>query len=181
MSEGKLRGKILVELWATEKPMTLQELSEQVGLDSSSTTGYLLGLIKAKYVIVLQEQYYAITDIGKQAIGIPIVDKNLAQNILRSLSLEEAFHFCTDIDQYSGVYADSLSDFVDKIQTVDLKSVVFHFPRKDFDLWILSLGDIELSKKLEMMRMQQLSGENLRKELYETTKSRCEALERLAL
>ena len=100
MSEGKLRGKILVELWATEKPMTLQELSEQVGLDSSSTTGYLLGLIKAKYVIVLQEQYYAITDIGKQAIGIPIVDKNLAQNILRSLSLEEAFHFCTDIDQY---------------------------------------------------------------------------------
>jgi len=181
MSEGKIRGKILVELWATGKPMTIQWLAEKVGLNSSSTMGYLLGLIKAKYVSVPQKHYYAITNIGKQAIGLPKVDKNLAQNILGSLSLENAFHFYYDIDQHSGIHADSLKDFVDKIQTVDLKSIEFHFPRKDFKLWIRSLGDVELSKKLELLRLRNLSGENLRKELYETVKSRYEELVKLTL
>jgi len=181
MSEGKIRGKILVELWAAEKPMTLQGLAEKVGLISSSTMGYLLGLIKANYVSVPQKHYYTITNIGKQAIGLPLVDKDLAQNILGSLFLEEAFHFYYDLDQHSGVHADSLNDFVDKIQTVDLKSIEFHFPRSDFELWIRSLGDIELSKKLGLLRLRNLSGENLRKEICETVKCRCEELAKLAL
>jgi hypothetical protein len=181
MSEGKIRGKILVELWATGKPMTLQGLAEKVGLNSSSARGYLLGLIKAKYVSVPEKHYYAITNIGKQAVGLPKVDKNLAQNILGSISLEKSFHFYYDIDQHSGVHADSLKDFVDKIQIVDLKSVEFHFPRKDFELWIRSLGDLELSKKLEMLRTRHLSGENLRKKIYETVKSRYEELTKLTV
>jgi len=138
-----------------------------------------LGLIKAKYVSVPEKHYYAITNIGKQAVGLPKVDKNLAQNILCSLSLEKSFHFYYDIDQHSGVHADSLKDFVDKIQIVDLKSVEFHFPRKDFELWIRSRGDMELSKKLELLRTRHLSGENLRKEIYETVKSRYEELTKL--
>ncbi len=181
MSEGKIRGKILVDLWATGKPLTLQGIVEKLGLNSSLTMGYLLELIKAKYVSVPQEHYYAITNLGKQAIGLPKVDKNLAQNILGSLSLEKAFHFYYDINQYSGVHATSLNDFVGKIQTVNLKCIEFHVPRRDFELWIRSLGDIELSKKLEMLRMRHLSGETLRKEVYETVKSRCEELTRLAL
>ena len=181
MSAGKIRGKILSVLWTAGKPITLQVITERVGLDSSSTMEYLLGLIKAKYVSVPQKHYYAITNLGKQAIGVPPVDKNLAQNILGSLSLEKAFHFYYDINQYSGVHATSLKDFVDKIQTVNLKCIKFHVPRKDFELWIRSLGDIELFKKLEMLRMRHLSGETLRKEIYETVKSRCEELTRLAL
>jgi len=181
MSAGKIRGKLLVDLWVAGKPLTLQGIAEKIGLDSSSTMEYLLGLIKAKYVSVPQKNYYAITNLGKQAIGLPKVDKNLAQNILGSLSLEKAFHFYYAINQYSGVHATSLNDFVDKIQTVNLKCIEFHVPRRDFELWIRSLGDMGLSKKLEMLRMRRLSGETLRKEVYETVNSRCEELTRLAL
>ena len=181
MSASKIRGKILRELWAAGKPMTLQAISEKTGLTSSSTMGYLLGLLKAKYVSVPQTHYYDITNLGKQALGLPKVDKNLALNILRPLSIEKAFHFYYDLNQHSGVHADSLKDFVDKIQNVNLKSIEFHVPRKDFEFWIRSLGDLELSKKLELLRMRNLSGENLRKEVYEIVKSRCEKLTKLTV
>lgn len=181
MSEGKIRGKILVELWATGKPMTLQRLAEKIGLNSSSTMGYLLGLIKAKYVSVPQKHYYAITGMGKQAIGLPKLDKNIAQNILASCSLEKSFHFYTDIDAYSGIYATGLKDFVDKIQTIDLKSVEFHVPRKDFGNWVRSLGDVELSKRLGLLRSANLSGENLRSTLVQSVKSRYEELAKFTI
>ena len=180
MSDGKIRGKILTILWAAGTPITLQQISEKIGLDPSSTRGYLLGLIKAKYVSVPQKNYCAITVEGKQAIGLPQVDTNLAKKILSPLPLEKAFHFCYDIDKYSGVYVDSLKDFVDKIQTIDLKSIEFHIARKDFECWISSLGDMELSKKLGLLRVENLSGEKLRKELYETVKFRYDEL-KLAL
>ena len=180
MRDSKIRGKILVELWAVGKPMTLQWLAEKVGLASSSTMGYLLGLIKVKYVSVPQKHYYAITSMGKQAIGLPKLDKNLAQNILSSVSLEKAFHFYNNVDQNSGVHAVSLKDFGDKIQTIDMKSILFHLSRRDFENWMRSLGDIELSKKLALIRTSKLSGDNLRKKLYETVNSRYDELKKLA-
>ena len=181
MSASKIRGKILRELWAAGKPMTLPKIAEKVELNSSSTMGYLLGLIKADYVSVPQKHSYAITNRGKQALGLPKIDKKTASNILNPLPIEKAFHFYYNINQYSGVHADSLTDFVDKIQKVDLKSIEFHIPRKDFENWIRSLGDLELSKKMEILRMAQLSGENLRKEIYETVKSRYDELTKLTL
>jgi hypothetical protein len=181
MSAGKIRGKILTVLWVAGTPIHLQLISEKIGLDPSQTRGYLLSLIKAKYVSVPQKNFCAITDQGKQAIGLPQVDKNLAIKILSSLPSERAFHFYYNIDQYSGVHADSLKDFVDKIQTVDLKSIEFHISRKDFECWISSLGDTELSKKLGLLRAEKLSGENLRKQLYEIVNSRYEELKRLTV
>jgi hypothetical protein len=180
MSASKIRGKILKALWAAGKPMTLQGIAEEIGLNSSSTMGYLLGLIKANYVSVPQKHSYAITNLGQQALGLPKIDKKLALNILSPLSIERAFHFYYDINQYTGVHADSLKDFVEKIQKVDLKSIEFHIPRRDFELWIRSLGDLELSKKIELLQMAQLSSEELRKEIYETVKSRCEELGKLS-
>jgi hypothetical protein len=180
MSAGKIRGKILVDLWASGKPMTIQAIAKKVGLPSSSAMGYLLGLIKAKYVSVPEKHYYAITKLGKQAIGIPPVDKSLAQSILGSVSLDKAFHFYYDIDQPAGVQADSLNGFGDKLQTVDLNCIAFHVPRKDFENWIRSLGDLELSKKLGLIRAANVSGENLRNELYKAVSSRCLELEKLA-
>jgi predicted transcriptional regulator len=181
MSASKIRGKILRALWAAGTPMALEEIAEKIGLNSSSTMGYLLGLIKADYVSVPQKHSYAITDLGKQALGLPKVDNKLASCILSSLPIEKAFHFYYNINQYSGIHADSLTDFVNKIQKVDLKSIEFHIPRKDFELWIRSLGDLELSKRMELLRIEQLSGENLRKEVYKIVKSRCEELAKLTL
>jgi DNA-binding PadR family transcriptional regulator len=141
--------------------------------------GYLLGLIKAKHVSVPQKHYYAITNLGKQALGFQKFDKKVALSILNPVPLEKAFHFHTGINQYLGVYANSLNDFCDKIQKIDLKSIEFHLQRKDFELWLRSLGDLELAKRMELIRGMNLSGEKLRKKVYETVKSRCEELAEL--
>lgn len=178
MSASKIRGKILVVLWASGKPLTLQIIAEKIGLNSSSTMGYLLGLIKAKYVSVPETHQYMITNLGKQAIGMPNLDQNLALSILKPVTIEKAFHFYYDLNQYSGVYASDLNDFVDKIQTIDLKSIDFHVPRKDFEFWIRSLGDNELAKKMELIRMKNLSGKNLRTEIHQTVSSRLDELKK---
>jgi len=180
MSGNQVRRKILEVLGAAGKPMSLTEIAQKTGIGTSSTMGHLLGLIKAKYVSVPQKHYYAITNLGKQAQGLPKFDKKLALSILSPVPFEKAFHFHTGIDQYSGVYANSLNDFCDKIQKIDLKSIAFHLPREDFELWLRSLGDLELAKKMELIRGMGLSGENLRKKVYETVKSRCEELAELA-
>ncbi len=181
MSASRIRGKILGVLWATGKPMGLEEIAKKIGINPSSTMGYLLGLIKAKYVSVPRKHYYEITSLGKEALGLPKIDTKLASTILSSLPLEKAFHFHTKTDQYSGVYADSLKDFADKIEKIDLKAIEFHLPRRDFELWIHDLGDIELSRKIGLIRRASLSGDDLRKEVYETVKSRYEALIKLSL
>jgi len=181
MSASKLRGRILVVLWAARGPLTLQGIAEKVGLTFSSTMEYLMGLIKVKYVSVTQEDQYLITNLGKQAIGMPKIDKDLASNILKPVSIENSFHFYYDLDQYSDIYAKDLKDFVEKIQTVDIKSIDFHVSRKDFELWIRSLGDNELAKKIELIRMKKISGENLRTEIHQTVNSRCEELTKLLL
>ena len=168
-----------MEMWAARKPMTTQELSLKAGLTPSSTMGYLLGLIKAKYVSVPQKHHYSITYLGKQALGLPRVDQNLASKILSPVSVEKAFYFYYGINYYSGIYADSLQSLVNKLKAVDLRSIEFHTPRKDFELWIRSLGDLELAKQLELLRMKQLSGEYLREELYKIVNSRCQELRNL--
>jgi predicted transcriptional regulator len=180
MSGSEVKGKILEVLGTAGKPMSLKEIAQKVGIDASSTMGYLLGLIKTKQVFVPQKNYYAITNLGKQAIGLPKFDKKLALSILSSVPFEKAFHFHTGINQYLGVYANSLNDFCDKIQKIDLKSIEFHLPRRDFELWLQSLGDLELAKRMEQIRGMGLSGENLRKKVYEAVKSRCEELAELA-
>jgi len=179
MSGNEVKRKILEVLWATGKPMSLKDIAQKIGIDASSTMGYLLGLIKAKHVSVPEKHYYAITHLGEQALGLPKFDKKLALSILSSVPFEKAFHFYTGINQYLGVYANSLNDFCDKVQKIDLKSIEFHLPRKDFEQWLRGLGDLELVKKMELIRGMGLSGENLRKKVYETVKFRCEELAEL--
>jgi hypothetical protein len=63
---------------------------------------------------------------------------------------------------------------------VDTKSIEFHLPRKDFELWFLGLGDFELAKRMSAIRKSGLLGEDLRRKVYEVVKSRCEELKSLA-
>ncbi|MFA5364239.1 MAG: DUF5752 family protein [Candidatus Bathyarchaeia archaeon] len=182
MSESKIRGKILIRLWVKAKPMTLQEISEKVGLDPSSILDYLFGLINADYVCVPTENCYELTSLGKQAIGMPKMDQTLAATILQTVPIEKAFQFYNGLDQNTGIYADSLESFIEKIQTIENQSIEFHIPRKDFECWINStLGDVELSKRMELIRSMNLTGENLRNEVYHAAKARYEELIKILL
>ena len=59
---------------------------------------------------------------------------------------------------------------------MNMKSIEFHASRRDFELWLDSLGDLELAKIMGIIRRASLAGENLRERVYESVKSRCEEL-----
>jgi len=93
--------------------------------------------------------------------------------------MEKAFQFYAGIDQPLGIWSDSLSDLCEKIKSIDLESVEFHISRGDFELWVHYLGDVELAKRLRLIRGTSLSGETLRDEVYDVVKSRCDKLQEL--
>ncbi len=88
-----------------------------------------------------------------------------AQTILRVVPPEQGFHFMTENGVYVGMTAISLEDFASKLRTVDVKSVVYHYYRGDFQRWIEgSLGDKDFANKLCFIPTK-IAGETLREEL----------------
>jgi len=159
--------------------MKSKEVAQKIGLGIAATTMHLLGLKKTGHVFTPQHGYYAITDLGKEAMGLPRIDKAHATKILSHMPADKAFHFYTDMHQYLGVHANSLSDFCDKVEKVSVKSVEFHVSRRDFENWFKSLGDSELAKRMSVIHSMKLHGEDLRKKVHEGVKLRLEELKRL--
>ena len=80
-------------------------------------------------------------------------DDTQAIRILRKVSDEEAFYFYKAVGKPAHESAYSLSDFLQKIQTVEQESLVFHLERKDFQNWIKkTLGDITLARRIGRIR-----------------------------
>jgi len=179
MSVSDVKRKVLEVLSKAEKPMKVQDIAEKTGLNVKSSMMHLLWLRKMGYVSMPERNSYSITPRGQQVLSMPKIDKKQAENILRLVPIDKAFHFHTGIGQYLGTYATSLSDFYNKIKTVNVKSIEFHVPRRDFESWIASLGDSELAKKIGTIRLAGLFGENLRQRVYETVKSRYDELSQI--
>jgi len=171
--------KILETLWAAGTPMKAKDVAQKTGLGVAAATMHLLGLKKTGHVNTPQHGLYAITDLGKETIGLHKVDKAHATKILSHMPSDKAFHFYMGIHQYTHVIAHSLGEFVDKLQKIDVKSVEFHVPRKDFEQWVQSLGDAELAKKLSLIHNMHVRGEDLRTRVYEAVKHRVEELKRV--
>jgi len=171
--------KILQKLWEEGQPMKSKEVAQKLGLGIAATTMHLLGLKKSGHVFTPQHGYYAITDLGKEALGFPRIDKAHVTKILSHLPADKAFHFYTGMHQYLGIHANSLADFCDKVEKVSVKSVEFHVARRDFENWFKSLGDAELAKRMGVIHSMNLRGEDLRKKVHEAAKLRLEELKRL--
>ncbi|MFQ5758472.1 MAG: DUF5752 family protein [Candidatus Bathyarchaeia archaeon] len=180
MSISQAKKRILRVLLDAGEPVKLQNIAKETGLSVSSSIMHLLWLGKAGYVSTPRKSYYAITESGKEVVGLPEVDKKRASHILQELPLEKAFHFYTEINKYIGVYANSLTDFCEKIREINPKSIEFHVLRGDFESWLQELGDQELAEKVSLIRGMELSEEELRKKMYETVKSRCDELTSLS-
>jgi hypothetical protein len=72
-----------------------------------------------------------------------------ATRILRTLNGQEAFYFYEAVGKPIGENAASLSDFVEKMKSVKMESILFHLQRKDFQNWIkITLGDSKLAKSI---------------------------------
>jgi len=73
-----------------------------------------------------------------------------AIRILRMVRDEEAFYFYEAVGKPTGESARSLSDFLEKMKSVKLESLLFHLQRKDFQNWIKkTLGDSKLARKMD--------------------------------
>jgi hypothetical protein len=175
-SLSQKKENILKILWEVETPVKLNEISEKTGSKIRSAYMHLVGLRKAGYVSLSEGAYYTLTESGKEMIGFPKVDENLAKRVLSKTSPEKSFHFYAGIGQPSGVSSNNLIDLCEKIKLFDIRSVEFHAARGDFETWIHSFGDIELAMRMGRIREANLAGDVLRKRLYETIRSRCDEL-----
>jgi hypothetical protein len=104
-----------------------------------------------------------------------VPNKDSISKSLRSVAEQEGFHFYIAIGEPTGETAVSLADFVEKMEAVDVRSVNFHYPRKDFEKWIREvIGDAELASRLGRigrMRMG-IQYEALRNEMIRVVKVR---------
>jgi len=171
--------KILEKLWEERQPIRSKDVAQKMNLGIAATTMHLLGLKKGGYVSTPQHGYYAITELGKEAIGLPKIDKSHAARILSNQPHDKAFHFYTGIHQYTHTIAHSLADLGEKLQKIDVKSIEFHVPRKDFEHWVQGLGDVELAKRFGLIRGMHLHGEDLRTKVHEAVKNRLEELKHI--
>ncbi|MEM2849273.1 MAG: DUF5752 family protein [Candidatus Bathyarchaeia archaeon] len=177
---SKEKKDVLELLWRVNKPVDLENIVREAKLKTRSAVMHLSTLKRMGYVSVTKDGLYVLTDQGREVLGLPKIDRDLARKILSKVPQEKAFHFYVEVDKPLMISSDSLTDFCEKIKSIDVKSIQFHSSRGDFELWIHFLGDVELAKRLRFIREMNLTGEELRKEIYETVKSRCEELQRTA-
>lgn len=88
--------------------------------------------------------------------------------ILENVPREKAFYFFTSIGNYTGENASSLKEFMEKIRTVDIKSLEFHLYRGDFERWIADvLEDKSLAAEIAQAKSLNYSGPPLRNVLQD--------------
>ena len=106
----------------------------------------------------------------------PSVSNNdVYSKILRNVTEQEGFRFYLGIGEPTGETAVSLADFAEKLDNVDVRSVNFHYPRRDFEKWIIDvIGDAELASRLSMLSSIHtgIKGEALRNHIIRVVKVR---------
>ena len=111
----------------------------------------------------------------KPGVKTSALNKDLTSKILRNVKEQEGFHFYLAIGEPTGKTAVSLADFTEKMAAVDVRSVNFHYPRKDFEKWILEvIGDSKLASRLNMIIRIHIGikGEALRNQIIRVVKVR---------
>ncbi len=90
-----------------------------------------------------------------------------SQRALSNVNLDCGFHFYTAIGDYTGVTAVSLQDLAQKMLSVGVGSVRFHYERGDFQRWIRTIFcDRELAEEIGLIKPY-FSDEALRREIID--------------
>jgi alpha-amylase len=98
--------------------------------------------------------------------------------LLVTVPFDKGFHFKVESGAYTGLTATSLFEFAEKVKVVDVNSILFHYPRGDFQNWVENtVGDKELANRFCFVRTG-LSGESLRNQLLKITQKRIRELKK---
>jgi Family of unknown function (DUF5752) len=111
------------------------------------------------------------------AVKTQTTEKPKNPNLLNTVPFENSFHFYTEQGKFTGITANGTAEFVEKLQTVPIQSVTFHFQRQDFQKWLKgTIGDEELAKRIDQLKPGS-QDENLRKELSKMFQNRITELQ----
>ena len=105
------------------------------------------------------------------------IEKQKNLNLLNTVPIENGFHFFTELGKFTGITATSTMEFAEKIQTIPIQSVTFHFQRQDFQKWLKNtIGDEKLATRINQIKAG-VQDENLRKALSTTVQNRITELQ----
>ena len=180
MSLSPVKQEILEAMLLLDKPIKAADIAKEVKKPFQPVMGHLLGLTKNGYISLPEKGLYIITEKGKQALGLPDVNKEKAAALLSYSPHDKAFNFYLEIDKPIDLHAHGLRDFAVKLEKTDVVSVEFHTKRGDFEAWFKELGDQELAKKVELLKKKNVSGDELRKQLRDIVMMRYVFLAKLA-
>ena len=181
MSLSPLKLEILESMLLNEKPLRAMEIAKETKKEFPQVMMHLLGLIRMGYVSSPEKGQYIIAEKGKTALGIPETTKEKAIAILAYAPHDKAFQFYLDVGKPLNLHAHNIRDFANKLTKADLASIEFHTKRGDFEVWINGIGDIELVKKIGLLKQRNVVvGEELRNQLHEIVQQRYIALAKLA-
>lgn len=180
MSLSPIKQEILETMLLHEKPMKAMEIAKETKKDFKPVMMHLLGLVRIGYVSSPEKGQYIITEKGKEALGIPETNKEKATAILTYSPHDKTFNFYADVGKPLNLHAHNLRDFANKLERADITSIDFHTKRGDFEAWFNGLGDVELAKKVALLKQRNVVGEDLRRQLHEIVEQRYTALAKLS-
>jgi hypothetical protein len=102
-----------------------------------------------------------------------------AVHLLRTVTLDKAFHFYREVGQSLGQSARSLSEFAAAVKSVDASSVRFHVERGDFESWFKMLGDKSLADQVAALRGKGISPDELRGKVISMVGARVDELRKI--
>ena len=180
MSLSPVKQEILEAMLLYEEPMRAVEIAKETKKGFPPVMMHLLGLARMGYVSSPEKGQYVITEKGKEALGLPEINKEKATAILAYSPHDQAFNFYDDIGKPLNLHAHNLRDFANKVEKADIASIEFHTKRGDFEAWFNGLGDVELARKVALLKQRYVVGEDLRTQLHEIVEQRYIALAKLA-
>lgn len=172
MSLSPIKIEILETMLLHEKPEKAMEIAKQTKREFNPVMMHLLGLLRMGHVSSPEKGLYIITERGKTVLGIPKITKEKAQAILAYMPHDKSFNFYESIDRPLNIHAHTLRDFANKIIKVDLATIQFHMQRNDFEAWFRGAGDEELTKKINLLKKRNITGEDLHKQLHDMVEQR---------
>jgi len=120
---------------------------------------------------------------NQEDLAITSPNRDRIQKILGNIVHDKAFFFYEDIGKPTGDFAASLSDFCNKINTINPKSLAFHLKRGDFENWIQeTIGDSELAQRIRKLKISKTTRKNeatLRNKLHTAVRDRISELQDL--
>ncbi|MCW4006517.1 MAG: DUF5752 family protein [Candidatus Bathyarchaeota archaeon] len=168
MDLSPAKYEVLEEMLLCDRPVKPTPFAKDIKREFPATMMHIIGLIRKGYVTSPEKGYYQITEAGKKALGVTVVDKQAAKAMLTSLPPEKAFHFYEKIATPLDLHARSLKDFSEKITQLSPEAIDFHVKREDFQAWLNDIGDCELSAKIELLKNRKLPPTEQKNKLVET-------------